>query len=179
MLQIQVHFIFRHKNPITGEFEEKHLKTPPKPKIEKLTNLYTLIVKSVSPICITFTIRLYTSSALITRMRFSSTENLRAPVAFLRTSTRQSTLRRKLTIRMTSSPTIGSPRRRSLIRKPRSPRIGTRMPRMKSKTLRPRSLRAGLTMSLRPFRTQVCSLDELDFGNCSQSYRCREARGMG
>ncbi|KAL5519446.1 hypothetical protein ACEPAH_1129 [Sanghuangporus vaninii] len=40
----KVHFIFRHKNPVTGEFEEKHLKTPPKPKIEKLTNLYTLIV---------------------------------------------------------------------------------------------------------------------------------------
>lgn len=41
----QVHFIFRHKNPITGEFEEKHLTNPPKPKIEKSTNLYTLIVK--------------------------------------------------------------------------------------------------------------------------------------
>lgn len=41
----QVHFIFRHKNPITGEYEEKHLAAPPKPSIEKLTNLYTLIVK--------------------------------------------------------------------------------------------------------------------------------------
>ncbi|TRM61557.1 Calreticulin family-domain-containing protein [Schizophyllum amplum] len=40
----KIHFIFRHKNPITGEFEEKHLKTPPKPSIEKLTNLYTLIL---------------------------------------------------------------------------------------------------------------------------------------
>ncbi|KAI5898794.1 Calreticulin-domain-containing protein [Schizophyllum commune H4-8] len=40
----KVHFIFRHKNPITGEYEEKHLKTPPKPTIEKLTNLYTLIL---------------------------------------------------------------------------------------------------------------------------------------
>ena len=35
------------RTPITGEFEEKHLKTPPKPKIEKLTNLYTLILKCV------------------------------------------------------------------------------------------------------------------------------------
>ena len=50
LLPAQVHFIFRHKNPITGEFEEKHLKTPPKPKIEKLTNLYTLIVKFVHSI---------------------------------------------------------------------------------------------------------------------------------
>ncbi|KIY52661.1 calnexin [Fistulina hepatica ATCC 64428] len=40
----KIHFIFRYKNPITGEYEEKHLKTPPKPSIEKLTNLYTLIV---------------------------------------------------------------------------------------------------------------------------------------
>ena len=41
----KVHFIFRHKNPVTGEFEEKHLKAPHKPSIEKTTNLYTLIVK--------------------------------------------------------------------------------------------------------------------------------------
>ncbi|TFY63323.1 hypothetical protein EVJ58_g3328 [Rhodofomes roseus] len=40
----KLHFIFRHKNPITGEYEEKHLAAPPKPTIEKLTNLYTLIV---------------------------------------------------------------------------------------------------------------------------------------
>lgn len=43
-IPIKLHFIFRHKNPITGEYEEKHLKNPPKPTIEKLTNLYTLIV---------------------------------------------------------------------------------------------------------------------------------------
>ncbi|TBU50013.1 Calreticulin family-domain-containing protein [Dichomitus squalens] len=40
----KIHFIFRHKNPITGEFEEKHLKTPPKPTFGKSTNLYTLHV---------------------------------------------------------------------------------------------------------------------------------------
>ncbi|THH03955.1 hypothetical protein EW145_g5872 [Phellinidium pouzarii] len=40
----KVHFIFRHKNPITGEFEEKHLKAPPKPSIQKTTNLYTLVL---------------------------------------------------------------------------------------------------------------------------------------
>ena len=37
-----MHFIFRHKNPISGEFEEKHLKLPPKPNFGKSTNLYTL-----------------------------------------------------------------------------------------------------------------------------------------
>ena len=40
----QVHFIIRHKNPKTGEYEEKHLKSPPSAKTDKLTNLYTLIV---------------------------------------------------------------------------------------------------------------------------------------
>ncbi|GFZ50221.1 Calnexin homolog [Saitozyma sp. JCM 24511] len=40
----KVHFIFRHKNPITGEWEEKHLVNPPAPKITKTTALYTLIV---------------------------------------------------------------------------------------------------------------------------------------
>lgn len=40
----KVHFIFRYKSPKTGETEEKHLRLPPKPSIEKLTNLYTLII---------------------------------------------------------------------------------------------------------------------------------------
>jgi len=41
----KVHFIFRHKNPLTGEYEEKHLESPPQAKIEKTTVLYTLIVR--------------------------------------------------------------------------------------------------------------------------------------
>lgn len=41
----KVHFIFKHKNPKTGEYEEKHLNAAPMARIEKLTNLYTLIVK--------------------------------------------------------------------------------------------------------------------------------------
>lgn len=41
----RVHFIFRHKNPVTGEIEEKHLKAPPVPKVTKTTSLYTLIVR--------------------------------------------------------------------------------------------------------------------------------------
>lgn len=41
----KVHFIFRHKNPLTGEYEEKHLKNPPAIKNTKTTALYTLIVK--------------------------------------------------------------------------------------------------------------------------------------
>ncbi|KAG0273784.1 hypothetical protein BGZ95_010400 [Linnemannia exigua] len=41
----KVHFIFRHKNPITGVYEEKHLQSAPLAKLGSLTNLYTLIVK--------------------------------------------------------------------------------------------------------------------------------------
>jgi len=40
----KVHFIFQHKNPITGEYEEKHLKATPKPTIGKTTMLYTLVI---------------------------------------------------------------------------------------------------------------------------------------
>ncbi|PGH27342.1 hypothetical protein AJ80_01054 [Polytolypa hystricis UAMH7299] len=41
----KVHFIFKHKNPKTGEYEEKHLTNPPAARINKSTTLYTLIVK--------------------------------------------------------------------------------------------------------------------------------------
>ena len=44
-LHLQVHFIFRHQNPISGEFEEKHLKLPPKPSFDKNTNLFTLVLQ--------------------------------------------------------------------------------------------------------------------------------------
>ncbi|KAB5591962.1 Calnexin [Ceratobasidium theobromae] len=41
----KVHFIFRHQNPITKEWEEKHLKSAPAPHVGENTNLYTLIVR--------------------------------------------------------------------------------------------------------------------------------------
>jgi calnexin len=40
----KVHFIVNHKNPKTGEYEEKHMNSPPSAKIAKTTELYTLIV---------------------------------------------------------------------------------------------------------------------------------------
>jgi len=40
----KVHFIFRHQNPVSKEWEEKHLTTPPTPSIDETTRLYTLIV---------------------------------------------------------------------------------------------------------------------------------------
>eukprot|EP00003_Mantamonas_plastica_P030194 TRINITY_DN737_c0_g1_i4.p1 TRINITY_DN737_c0_g1~~TRINITY_DN737_c0_g1_i4.p1 ORF type:complete len:501 (+),score=240.69 TRINITY_DN737_c0_g1_i4:1639-3141(+) len=41
----RVHFIFRHKNPKTGEYEEKHVESPPATKSDSLTHLYTLHIK--------------------------------------------------------------------------------------------------------------------------------------
>ncbi|KAF8923802.1 hypothetical protein BGZ58_002501 [Dissophora ornata] len=41
----KVHFIFRHKNPITGVYEEKHLNPAPLSKVSQITSLYTLIVR--------------------------------------------------------------------------------------------------------------------------------------
>lgn len=40
----KVHFIINHKNPKTGEYEEKHLSSPPTARIAKTTELYTLII---------------------------------------------------------------------------------------------------------------------------------------
>ena len=36
----KLHFIFRHKNPKTGVFEEKHLKLPPNAKVSKLSLIH-------------------------------------------------------------------------------------------------------------------------------------------
>lgn len=41
----KVHFIFRHKNPKTGVYEEKHASNPPSAKSDTLSHLYTLIVR--------------------------------------------------------------------------------------------------------------------------------------
>ncbi len=41
----KVHLILRRKNPLNDEYEEKHLKLPPKAKVSKFTSLYTLILK--------------------------------------------------------------------------------------------------------------------------------------
>lgn len=46
LILLQVHFILRHKNPKTGEYEEKHMTSPPRVIDDKLSHLYTLIVKS-------------------------------------------------------------------------------------------------------------------------------------
>ncbi|XP_027125084.1 calnexin homolog [Coffea eugenioides] len=41
----KVHFILKHKNPKTGEFIEHHLKFPPSVPSDKLTHIYTAILK--------------------------------------------------------------------------------------------------------------------------------------
>lgn len=41
----KVHFIIRRKNPKTGEYEEKHLKRPASARLNRSSNLYTLIIK--------------------------------------------------------------------------------------------------------------------------------------
>lgn len=41
----KVHLIVRHRNPLSGEVEEKHLAAPPSPKLSKTTALYTLLIR--------------------------------------------------------------------------------------------------------------------------------------
>ena len=40
----QVHLIIRHKSPLTGEIEEKHLKFPPSVLTDSDTHVYTAIL---------------------------------------------------------------------------------------------------------------------------------------
>ncbi|KAG4998907.1 hypothetical protein JHK87_019979 [Glycine soja] len=42
----KVHFIFKHKNPKSGEYVEHHLKNPPSVPSDKLSHVYTAILKS-------------------------------------------------------------------------------------------------------------------------------------
>ncbi|CAA2935212.1 calnexin homolog 1-like [Olea europaea subsp. europaea] len=42
----KVHFILKHKNPNSGEYIEHHLKYPPSVPSDKLTHVYTAILKS-------------------------------------------------------------------------------------------------------------------------------------
>lgn len=42
----KVHFIFQHKNPVTGKWEEKHLQTPPSVPMDRRTHLYGLFIRS-------------------------------------------------------------------------------------------------------------------------------------
>ncbi|KAI3916937.1 hypothetical protein MKW98_014398 [Papaver atlanticum] len=41
----KVHFILKHKNPKTGEYVEHHLKFPPSVPADKLSHVYTAIIK--------------------------------------------------------------------------------------------------------------------------------------
>jgi len=41
----KVHFIFQHKNPVTGKYEEKHLSSPPQTKSDRLSHIYTAVVR--------------------------------------------------------------------------------------------------------------------------------------
>ncbi|EME30848.1 Calnexin [Galdieria sulphuraria] len=42
----KVHFIFQHRNPVTGKLEEKHLRNAPSVNTDSKTHLYTLIVNN-------------------------------------------------------------------------------------------------------------------------------------
>lgn len=42
----KVHVIFKHKSPLDGEVEEKHLKNPPRMPTDEKVHLYSLVVKA-------------------------------------------------------------------------------------------------------------------------------------
>ena len=43
----KVHFIFRHQNPVTKEFEEKHLIEPPEAETDDRTHTYSICIHVV------------------------------------------------------------------------------------------------------------------------------------
>ncbi|KAJ0548210.1 putative calreticulin/calnexin, concanavalin A-like lectin/glucanase domain superfamily [Helianthus annuus] len=45
----KVHFILKHKNPKSGEYVEHHLKFPPSVPSDKLTHVYTAVIKPEKP----------------------------------------------------------------------------------------------------------------------------------
>jgi calnexin len=68
----KLHFIFRHKNPLTGAFEEKHAKKPTASLdsyfTDKKTHLYTLIVRPDNTFEIYVDQNLINSGSLLTDM---------------------------------------------------------------------------------------------------------------
>uniref|UniRef100_K3XC77 Calnexin n=1 Tax=Globisporangium ultimum (strain ATCC 200006 / CBS 805.95 / DAOM BR144) TaxID=431595 RepID=K3XC77_GLOUD len=41
----KVHFIFQHKSPVTGKYEEKHMMSPPQIKSDRLSHIYTAVMR--------------------------------------------------------------------------------------------------------------------------------------
>jgi len=71
----KVHFILRHKNPKTGEIEEKHLVAPPTPIVDKETHLYTAIVGTDSSVKILVDNKELKTASLLTDADFEPSVN--------------------------------------------------------------------------------------------------------
>jgi len=71
----KVHFILRHKNPISGDWEEKHITTPPSPIIDKKTHLYTAIVGADNTVKILIDGKEKKSASLLTKGDFNPDVN--------------------------------------------------------------------------------------------------------
>ena len=61
----KVHFIVNHKNPKTGEYEEKHLSSTPTARIVKTSELYTLIIHPNNTVIIKLNGELFSTSNLL------------------------------------------------------------------------------------------------------------------
>ena len=72
----KVHFILRHKSPLTGEFEEKHLTSPPLPRLsEKSSHLYTAIVHANNSVAILIDGKVVKSASLLSSEDFAPPVN--------------------------------------------------------------------------------------------------------
>jgi len=71
----KVHFILRHKNPVSGVWEEKHMSTPPVPiTTDKLTHMYTAVISADN------TVKIYVDGEEKTAADLMSSSDFTPPV---------------------------------------------------------------------------------------------------
>lgn len=129
----KVHFILKHKNPKSGEFIEHHLKFPPSVPSDKLTHVYTAVLKPDNEVLI-----------------FVDGEEKRRLTSFqLMILSLHSFLLRPFQTQKTRSPRTGTrePKFQTLML--RNQMIGMRTHQWKLKMRKLRSLKDGWMMSLR------------------------------
>lgn len=71
----KVHLIIRRKDPVTGEYEEKHLRTSPMANTSQLTSLYTLIIKKDNTFEVRINGKVVKASSLLSESLFEPSFN--------------------------------------------------------------------------------------------------------
>ncbi|KAJ0789003.1 putative calreticulin/calnexin, concanavalin A-like lectin/glucanase domain superfamily [Helianthus annuus] len=123
----KVHFILKHKNPKTGEYAEHHLKFPPTVPSDKLTYVYTAVIKLDNELII------LVDGEEKKKANFLSSEDFEPALIPAKT----------IPDPMIKNPKIGTSEPKSPTQKPQNPRTGMRMLLWRYYTRKPRSPKGG------------------------------------